>query len=71
MRRTGESVVQDCGTAGPLKSTFRGIDATKALYCTSGDEGVLREWDAKTLALQREIALEGVSPDRLSSVHFP
>lgn len=46
----------------PLAALLGGFLLGQAVYCSSGDEGTLKEWDATNLALKRQIDLEGAVP---------
>ncbi|CAM9830579.1 unnamed protein product, partial [Sphacelaria rigidula] len=51
----------DCLMRGHFRDQLWGLTThpAKSVYCSAGDEGALREWDATTLALKRQIDLEG------------
>ncbi|CAN0454442.1 unnamed protein product, partial [Hapterophycus canaliculatus] len=53
----------DCLMRGHFRDQLWGLAShpAKAVYASSGDEGMLKEWDVVALALKREIDLGGMS----------
>lgn len=56
------SKIQTYGLTSSRYSLGRRYLLGQAVYSSSGDEGMLKEWDATALALKREIDLGGTVP---------